>query len=229
MILTPQPGEPPLLPSPTTLLPSPTVLSLTPSCHFPPNWMMITINQGDTLESLAQTYQTSPEALIEANCLIVNTLLPDSILYVPEPTVSLTPSQTSTPRPTSTKCTNPPTAWVKYMVHSGDTLYSLAQAFDVTIAEIQAANCLGNSTVIRAGEELWLPNIPTKTPNPSPTPTPSFTPSQTATSTQVDTSTPTATPTATPTSTSTNTPMPTSTATATEIPTSTPEPTEDPP
>lgn len=225
LVQTPKPGEPSLTPSPTPLPPTPTAPNPTASCQFPSDWIIITVNQGDTLESLALTYQTTPEVLMEANCLLIEGLSPGSQLYVPKPVESLTPTNTATARPTATLCPGPPSNWVVYIVQPGDTLYSLGQAYDVTIAEIQAANCMGYSTIIRAGEEIWLPNVPTKTPAVSPTQTPTYTLSPTATQTKsvTATATPTDVPTGTPTPTSTSTGTPTSTptATSTSTPTST--------
>lgn len=232
IVETLRPGEPTLTPSPTPLPPSATSTSTTFQCQYPAGWIAITVNQGDTLESLALTYNTTPEALIEGNCLYIEEVSPGSQLYVPKPIESLTPTKTSTRKPKATRCPGPPHGWVLYTVKKGDTLYSLSQAFGVSISEIQAANCMGYSTLIYAGEKIWLPNVPTKTPAVSPTPTPSFTispttsPTMTDTVTATPTNTPTSTPTDTPTSTSTPTPMPTDTPTSTN--TATPEPTDTP-
>lgn len=220
IIQTPQPGEPTLTPSATIPEVTPTIPILTPSCQFPDDWLMITINQGDTLESLARTYRTTPEALIEANCLFIDRLTPGSQFYVPKPISSLTPTQTTTPRPTATTCPGPPSGWVIYIVQPGDTLYALSLIYDVTVAQLQAANCMGTSDVIRVGSKLWVPYIPTKTPTSSPTYTPSPTginPPPAITDAPTLTSTPTSTSTATSTATATNTP--TGTSTATSIPT----------
>jgi len=233
-VRTPKPGEPSLTPSSTPLPATPTAPNPTASCQFPTDWIRITINQGDSLESLALTYQTTSEALMDANCLLIEGVSPGSQLYVPKPIESLTPTKTNTPRPTAKPCYGPPSGWIEYIIQTGDTLYSLSQAYGVTVSKIQAANCMGYSTFIRAGEELWLPNVPTKTPAVSPTPTPTYTLSPTATSTKTDTATatPTSVPTGTPTPTSTSTGTPTSTdtptATSTSTPTSTNTPTPEP-
>ena len=235
VVLTPLPGEPTLTNSPTVSATTQETISSTPSCSFPSDWMVITVNQGDTLESLAQTYQTSPEALIEANCLIIEKLSPGSQLFVPKLVASLTPTRTSTPRPTTAPCVGHPSGWVIYIIQPGDTLFSLSQSFGVSVSMLQEANCMGNSILIRVGDKLWVPNVPTQTPGVSPSPTPSTTatlaatptPSKTATDSPVDTPTPTSTNTATSTSTATSTATPTAppTNTSTSTSTNTPEPT----
>jgi LysM repeat protein len=45
-----------------------------------------------------------------------------------------------------------------YVVQSGDTLYSIALRFGVTVADITAANNLSNPNLIYAGQVLWVPN-----------------------------------------------------------------------
>lgn len=217
IILTPRPGEPTLTPSSTPPEPSPTVVSPTPACQFPPDWTVITVNQGDTLESLAQTYQTTSEALIDGNCLLITKLTAGSQLYVPQLSASLTPTRTHTPRATATICPGPPSGWVIYIVQSGDTLYALSQLYDLTVLELKTANCL-SSDLIKAGSKLWVPYIHTNTPTPSPSFTPSFTASPTVFVPPATANLPTNTSTAT--ATSTSTPLPT--ATATPTPTDTP-------
>jgi LysM repeat protein len=231
MVQALQPGDLTPTPSPTSLPPTPTLPSPTPSCHFPTGWQAIIVNRGDDLESLADTYQTSPEALMEGNCLLVTSLSPGSQLYVPEPVASLTPTRTPTPPPTATRCAVPPVGWIQVTIHSGDSLYSISLAYGITVSQLQAANCMGNSTLILAGETLWVPNIPTRTPMYSPTPYPSATPKPTATlwptgsATPTGTMTATATYSATPTFTATATPSEYPTATSTNTSTATPEPT----
>ena len=223
ILVTPRPGEPTYTPSPTPL-PSNTATSSV-ACPPPAGWNAIYVQGGDTLESLAEFYGTTPQALKQANCLIGNTLIPGTLLYVPGP-----------PPPTDIPC-GPPPGWVYYIVKPGDTLFSLAKAYGVSVADLQTANCMGSSTIIRAGQRLYVPNVVpvfpatvtpsptvTQTPQPSATLTaipPSFTPSSTtAAPTYTPTVTPlilTATPTGTPTVTATL-PSPTPTATFTPLP-----------
>jgi LysM repeat protein len=220
---TPVPGQPTFTPSPT-LAPSPTYTLVPPTnCPPPAGWIPIRVLPGDTLGTLAHEYDISPDQLARANCLEVPTLAPDSVLYVPPRLNTLTPTHypTRTPIPCG-----PPAGWVRYIVKPGDTLYSLGLAYGVTVRQLQVANCLGYSTNIRAGESLWVPNVPTRTPTPSPTLTPTpVTPSATPVPpTATHTPTPvTPSPTHTPVTPSpTLTPVP---PTATPV---TPDPTETP-
>lgn len=227
------PASPGLLPI-TTESASPTSTATIPpssSCPAPAGWYSYIVRVGDTLANVAARYKITESALQEANCLIGGSLIPDTRIYVP----SMPPMATAT---TIIVPCGAPYGWVRYTVRAGDTLFSLARAYGVTVPKLQNANCLGSSTYIQAGKQIYVPNIPTRTPYPSATPTasqtnaPSSTPlpaSQTATPTNLPpTSTATATasktalPTGTATATASKTAFPTATATATK--TNTPVP-----
>ena len=88
---------------------------------------------------------------------------------------------TPTPPPASGCPTTPPN-WVEYVVQTGDTLNSLAGRTNVSVFDLQQANCLTSFT-IQAGQRLYLPFTPppptltptrpaANTPGPTPTRTP---------------------------------------------------------
>ncbi|MDX9864989.1 MAG: LysM peptidoglycan-binding domain-containing protein, partial [Anaerolineaceae bacterium] len=133
---------------------SPTVTP-TESCQPPQNWNSYTIRAGDTLESLSKTYKTSISQLKEANCLVSDTLLPGTILYVPPVKATTTP----TPKPSATaiQCSTPPYGWTTYTVKIGDTLTALSYRYQVSVKDLQTYNCLGNSYAIRVGQQLFVP------------------------------------------------------------------------
>jgi LysM repeat protein len=202
------PGQPTYTPT-QTLMPT---ITPTSACPYPSDWIRITIQPGDTLESLAEQYHTTPEALRANNCLPTDFLVEGNDLYVPPP-------PTQQPEPTATKTPipcGPYPGWVLYTIRLGDTLYSLADYFNTTVWQLMVANCLPNSD-ITAGELLYVPNLPTPTyttqPTRTPTPTATSTlpPADTPTPTPTDTETPTGTPTDTPTGTPSATPTATST------------------
>lgn len=155
--------SPSVLTTPTLLnptgIPSPsaTVTVIPPaSCPPPSGWLLYTIYPGDTLEGLAQRFQTNPETLRSANCLYAESLIPGYVLYVP-------------PAPSPTPC-RPPTGWVKYIVQPGDNLYRIGLSYGISAAELQRANCLPSADRIIAGSTIYVPNIPTLTPIFTPTP-----------------------------------------------------------
>jgi LysM repeat protein len=232
---TPSIGFTPLFPS-ATLPPTPS------NCPPPPGWQPIQIISGDSLDSLALIYDTTPAELVEGNCLPTEDLLPGTILYVPPITITPTASPVSCPHPQG---------WIIYTVQPGDNLYRIGVAFGVSWQELQIANCMGNSVIIHAGQKIYVPNKPTPQPTAAPTnpqttvfyptitPTqfPTLTPTIPAplTSTPTSSNTPVSVTRTTPFPTNTNTavvpsasPTDTSTSTSTQTETPTPSPTVTP-
>ncbi|MBI4929014.1 MAG: LysM peptidoglycan-binding domain-containing protein [Anaerolineae bacterium] len=174
----PTPGQDTPTPRPTYTPPPPT------ACPPPPGWEAFVIQNGDTLDALAQVHLVSVELITQANCLLSTTLLPGSLIYLPplptptatatlEPSKvepSETPSPTNTARPTTRPC-GPPAGWIQYRVRQGDTLFGLSLAFRTTVQALQTANCLESADYIQAGALLWVPNVATRTVPVTPTAT----------------------------------------------------------
>jgi LysM repeat protein len=65
---------------------TPTALDSQPilsQCDPPNGWVVYVIQFGETIESVAERFLTSEEALIEGNCLSTDSLLPGYIIFVP--------------------------------------------------------------------------------------------------------------------------------------------------
>ncbi len=207
------------LPS-NTALPTSTPLPAQ-SCPQPPaGWSPIITHNGDTLQIIATIYKSTPAELRAINCLLVDSLVPNTTLYVPPFSIISTATISTISFNTSITCA-PPIGWVKtYTVKSGDTLFSIAQSFGVLLSSLQTANCIGSNYLIFAGQLLWVPNIPTRTPtapsNPSATNTAIILPTDPLTHTALP-FTATIFPSNTPVP-STITPLPTLTASPTAIP-----------
>jgi len=210
--------------------------TITPKCPLPEGWIEIILQPGDTIDSLAAQFGIERATIINMNCLVSNTLIEGASFYVPGPpyrgTLTATPADTltNTPQPTPfptrfpaiTKppaLCGPPPNWVVYRVRPGDTLFRLSQALDVSIYWLQYANCLGTSTNIVVGQQLWVPFLPppptqkpilyTNTPTMTATATCDYPPTLTNTPTSPASVTPGHSP--TPMDTSTQTPANTST------------------
>ena len=185
-------------------IPSPT------NCPPPVGWLPYVVQSGDTLDKIATRYHSSVATLQQANCLLTTELLPGKILYVP-------PVPTQTPVPCGR-----PSGWVGYVVQPGDTLYRLSQAYGISVGELQRANCMGSSTLLRVGQTLYVPPWAPHTPTPTipgvipPTATPTITPEPIL---------PSDTPTEIPTSIPTEPPVPTASDTPVVVPTETSTPT----
>ncbi len=109
-------------------------------------------------------------------------LISESDTQVATTTIEATPTQTVKWTPTSTKkaaevkktqseatstssapttaMCGAPAGWVQYVVRQGDTLSGLSRALGVSVAQLQTANCMGNSTQLYAGTVIYVPFYP---------------------------------------------------------------------
>jgi LysM repeat protein len=164
----------------------------------------VSVQTGDTLMLLAMRSLTTMAALRIANCLADTIIQPGQTIYVPAQPL---------PTPTVSPQCFPPYGWVFYVVRPGDTMFSIAARYGLTLSQLMFANCRSIYTVY-VGETLYVPWVsPTATEVPTATPIP-------PTDTPVPPPDPTRTP-RPPTPTATNTPPP---ASGTPTPTGTPVP-----
>lgn len=211
--------------------------TLASSCAPPPaDWVVYIVKPGETLEMIASRAGTTADQVSFINCLPPGfRVVADMQIRLPfvAPTNTIpAPLPTAPPTATATTCA-PPAYWVPYIVRRGDTLSSIGRAFGVSAFQLQVGNCLPSDR-IDAGQQLMVPNVPTRTPTSTPTPTQTILPTDTNTPEVVPTEPEfTATPTSTdtpetvePTATDTDMPTPTPTVTSTDTATPTSTPTE---
>ena len=94
-----------------------------------------TVKAGDTLYGIASKYGISVDELKAQNNLTSNTLTIGEVLVIPEIEVPETPDENV------------------YIVKSGDTLYSIANKYGMTVNELKSLNNL-TSDVLSIGQEL---------------------------------------------------------------------------
>lgn len=94
-----------------------------------------TVQKGDTLYGIARKFNTTVDELKRLNNLSSNTLVIGSTLLIPKKTLN---------------------TGTTYTVKRGDTLYSIAQAFNISIEELKKANNL-TSNVLSIGQVLTIP------------------------------------------------------------------------
>ncbi len=94
------------------------------------------VKPGDTLYSIAKKYNITPEEIKEKNGLTTNLLTINQLLQIP------VNSKTSENR--------------TYIIKAGDTLYQIANNFDVPVSEIIKLNNL-TSTNLKIGDMLLIP------------------------------------------------------------------------
>lgn len=138
---TPEPGSAP------TATPTPS----TDQCVY-------TVQQGDTLFSIAQHFNTTVSDIAQANGLTnVNQIYTGQKLVIPD----CQSDDGSEPPPSSGEC-------ITYTIKPGDTLFSLAQRFNTTVSDIALNNNIVNPSLIFVGQTLTI--CPQGSPPPAPEP-----------------------------------------------------------
>ncbi|MGQ9793351.1 MAG: LysM peptidoglycan-binding domain-containing protein [Anaerolineae bacterium] len=141
-------GPPPTLtPPPITLTPPPSVtltppppVTLTP---LPPTPTRYVVQRGDTLYSIARRFGVSIWQLASLNNIPnINLIYVGQVLTIPAP--GPTPPGPG-PMPT------------QYVVQFGDTLFSIARRFGVSLWQLASYNNIPNPNYIRAGQVLLIP------------------------------------------------------------------------
>ena len=107
----------------------------------PDNMFMYTVVKGDSLYSIAKRYGTSVEEIKKLNYLTSNNLVIGQVLRIPE--MYTKPSDMVIPN------------YVNYKVVKGDTLYSIAKKFNVSVDSIINDNNLKNNT-LSIGQNLKI-------------------------------------------------------------------------
>ncbi|MDE4086017.1 LysM peptidoglycan-binding domain-containing protein [Planococcus maritimus] len=106
----------------------------------PATTVKYTVKAGDTLYSIASKYNTTVAAIASANKITNTSLISvGQVLIIP------------------VKQAPPPVTTVKYTVKAGDTLYSIARKYNVTVAALAKANNITNYNLIRVGQVLIIP------------------------------------------------------------------------
>ncbi|MFB0535824.1 MAG: LysM peptidoglycan-binding domain-containing protein [Anaerolineae bacterium] len=146
------PGQRLYLP-PVYITPTPT-LSPTP-CKPPVDWRIYVVQKGDTLYSLAQRYNTTIDAIVQANCLTNYAIYVGQNLYLPP--LPATPTPTVTRTPTST----PTVTWTP----------TATATPTVTATPSPTATPTTTNTPTATGTSTTVPPTATATPSPSATPT----------------------------------------------------------
>lgn len=164
------------VPPTETETPAPTftpTITLTPSPYptvnntvFPAR-IFYTVQQGDTVQVIAQRHGSTIDAIIATNKLSPEGLIfVGQVLVVPvgiegappttAPPATIVPT---TAAPTAAPPTPAPTPApvVTYVVRPGDTLFGIALRFNTTVGALQRANNISNPNLIFVGQRLVIP------------------------------------------------------------------------
>lgn len=105
------------------------------------NYITYTVKKGDNLYTLANTYNTTVDAIMQFNNLTSTALSIGQQLKIP------------------TTTTSPPSvpSYKNYTVQKGDSLYKIATMFNMTVEELMTLNNL-SSTILSIGQILKVKN-----------------------------------------------------------------------
>lgn len=143
------------------------ILASAQGTQIPANLFNAQIGVGSTAPTATPTITTVPLTATPTSTV-------PSATATPTPTGTVLPTATPTKTATPT-ATLPPGQQIIYVVRTGDTLYSIARRFGVSVQAIMAANNIVNPNRIYIGQTLIIPS-PSTTPAPTPTPKPTSTP-----------------------------------------------------
>jgi murein DD-endopeptidase MepM/ murein hydrolase activator NlpD len=119
----------------------------------------IIVGTADTLDSLAQHYNVTPAAILQANGYKgPRTLSPGQQLIIPSQAVAAAPAL-SAPASKSVAAVN--AAPSVHFVNRGDTLLSIAHHNHVPVAELAKANGLEPEAKLKIGSKLTVPGAKT--------------------------------------------------------------------
>lgn len=109
--------------------------------------IIYTVKSGDTLYAISKLYGVSVDDIKKQNNLTSNVLTLNQELIIPIVGIVEEPKEE-------------PTDYVKYIVKSGDNLYSIANKYSVTVDQIKSLNGL-ISNLLTIGQELLIPSTDT--------------------------------------------------------------------
>lgn len=139
--------------SPLAAVPAPTILDTSGSVgtEEPAPDVTYVVVAGDTLSRIAQEFDTTVDALLEANDLNDTAIFVGQQLVIPGASGGAGAPATPTP---------PPSTGVQtYIVQAGDSGFGIALEFDTTLEALAAANGLSVDDLanLQIGQELLIP------------------------------------------------------------------------
>ncbi len=109
------------------------------------------VKKGDNLSTIAQRHDVSIKLLKRANRLQHNGLQIGQRLKLPGTGSASATVSKSTPRPSTPKRT-------RYVVTSGDSLWTIARQHQISIKDLQKWNKIGANAILRPGQTLTIAN-----------------------------------------------------------------------
>lgn len=138
-----------VVPPPTLVVPTAPVATPTPVTPVASSPTKYTVQWGDWIRKIAEKHGVSVEALLAANPGIhPDRIYPGQVLNIPAPSGAL---------PTPSSGTAPVGIPNTYTVQQGEWFYQIARKFNITVAQLQAANPRVNPNFLYPGQVLRIP------------------------------------------------------------------------
>lgn len=118
-------------------------------------WRRVTyrVRSGDTLSTIARRWHITVKSIVQANRLRSDRLRVGQRLVLTVPNVARSPIVTASKASSKSSTSG---GHVIYAVRSGDSLFSIAQRYGVSVDDLKMTNRLSGNT-IRAGQRLRIP------------------------------------------------------------------------
>lgn len=118
-------------------------------------WRRVTyrVRSGDTLSTIARRWHITVKSIVQANRLRSDRLRVGQRLVLTVPNVARSPIVTASKASSKSSTSR---GHVIYAVRSGDSLFSIAQRYGVSVDDLKMTNRLSGNT-IRAGQRLRIP------------------------------------------------------------------------
>jgi len=155
----------------------PTEVNVTEAVARFPNRLTYTVQPGDTVLNIANRYQSTVEAISDANGLSnVGFIVVGQTLIVPTPAGVGQPATTSgtgtnTSAGTGTTGTTTTTTPGRHVVQAGENLYRIALLYNTSVEALASLNNITNPNTIFVGMTLQVPVTAGGTGGPTTTPT----------------------------------------------------------
>jgi len=118
-------------------------------------WTQHRVKAGETIGGIAERYATTPAVLREVNGLRGNTLRAGDNLLIPHALASLDSySQSADVRAERQQSTPRNGERREHVVRAGETLWSIAQTYDVNVRSLASWNAMAPGDVLNVGREL---------------------------------------------------------------------------
>ncbi len=137
-------------------LSTPSPIATPVSTPEPPKLTYYTVQPGDTVWGIAESFGVPVEALVEANSLSEpDRLQPGTELVIPVEDEA-PPDEVPGGEPSSVEV-KPTEGQLTHTVSAGENLWSIAQRYGTTVDEIAALNELDPEGILALGQELLIP------------------------------------------------------------------------